>query len=179
MELILIRHTKVNINKGICYGFTDVDVADSFLEEADKVKQTLQTTCPDMVWTSPLKRCIKLSQHLFKSENIQQDNRLKELNFGNWEMQAWDTISNSKHGIKWMDDFVHIKCPEGESFHDQYERVVNFLNQEVLNAKHKTIAIIAHGGTIRSILCYFKNTNLNNAFDFKIDYGSITRITIT
>ena len=36
MEVILIRHTSVDVPKGVCYGQTDVPLRDSFEEEASK-----------------------------------------------------------------------------------------------------------------------------------------------
>ena len=41
MKLILVRHTSVAVEKGVCYGRTDVPLADSFPDEAREVKQRL------------------------------------------------------------------------------------------------------------------------------------------
>ena len=41
MEVILIRHTHVGVEKGTCYGWTDVPVADTFEEEAAVTKANL------------------------------------------------------------------------------------------------------------------------------------------
>lgn len=43
MKITLIRHTSVAVENGICYGWTDVDVAPSFKAEASQVKQNLNT----------------------------------------------------------------------------------------------------------------------------------------
>lgn len=42
MEVFLIRHTKTAVIPGTCYGNSDVDVADSFPEEAEKVRGRLK-----------------------------------------------------------------------------------------------------------------------------------------
>ena len=42
MEVILIRHTSVDVPKGVCYGQTDVPLRDIFEEEASITAQQLQ-----------------------------------------------------------------------------------------------------------------------------------------
>ena len=52
MEVFLIRHTKTAVIPGTCYGNSDVDVADSFLEEAGKVRERLKGERFDAVYSS-------------------------------------------------------------------------------------------------------------------------------
>ena len=39
MKITLIRHTRVAVETGICYGWSDVGVAPSFETEASRVKK--------------------------------------------------------------------------------------------------------------------------------------------
>lgn len=39
MKITLIRHTRVAVETGICYGWSDVGVAPSFETEASRVKE--------------------------------------------------------------------------------------------------------------------------------------------
>ena len=41
MKITLIRHTRVAVETGICYGWSDVDVAPSFETEASRVKENI------------------------------------------------------------------------------------------------------------------------------------------
>ena len=41
MKVTLIRHTKVEVPKGTCYGWSDIPVADTFMEEAAITKEKL------------------------------------------------------------------------------------------------------------------------------------------
>ena len=62
MELILIRHTTPAIEKGICYGQSDLNVADSFEAELELIlKEVGQHR---KVYSSPLKRCRILAERL-------------------------------------------------------------------------------------------------------------------
>ena len=55
MEVILIRHTSVDVPPGVCYGQTDVPLKPTFEAEAAMTAENLKTYLPfDHVYTSPL-----------------------------------------------------------------------------------------------------------------------------
>ncbi len=173
MNLYLIRHTKVDVKPRVCYGQTDVDVAESFLSEAKSIKKQIKSIHFDRIYSSPLKRCKKLSKYLF-SDNIIFDDRLMELNFGSWEMQDWDKITDSEYQ-EWMDSYIETPCLNGESFRELHNRVSSFI--DTLTAEnYQNVAIIAHGGTIRSILTYINNKDLKDAFNTDVDFGEVLKI---
>ena len=57
MKITLIRHTRVAVETGICYGWSDVGVAPSFETEASRVKENISNEQFDIVYSSPLSRC--------------------------------------------------------------------------------------------------------------------------
>jgi len=173
MKLWLIRHTNVNVAPGICYGQTDVDVAETFENEAQVIKKQIENIAFDKVYSSPLIRCKKLAEYLFKT-NIIYDARLRELHFGEWEMQAWDKIQHPELN-KWMIDFVNTPCPGGESFIDLHNRVKHFLT-DLKKKNHSQVVIISHGGTIRSILSHTQNIPLKDSFKISVKHGDVTKI---
>lgn len=93
MKITLIRHTRVAVETGICYGWSDVGVAPSFETEASRVKENISNEQFDIVYSSPLSRCRKLAAFCGFHEPI-LDDRLKELNFGEWEMKKWDDLTD-------------------------------------------------------------------------------------
>ena len=57
MEIVLIRHTSVDVPPGVCYGQTDVPLKPSFEQEAAVSKENLKVYLPfDPVYTRPLTR---------------------------------------------------------------------------------------------------------------------------
>ena len=173
MNIFLIRHTKVAVNPGICYGQSDVDLADSFLTEAEPIKTQISQINFDKIFSSPLSRCKRLSEYLFNSEII-YDSRLMELNFGEWELQKWDKI---KHPVieSWMTDFVNTPCPDGESFIELHNRVKTFL-ADLKKEKLNNVSIITHGGVIRSFFAHIHNEDLKDAFNRNINYATINKL---
>jgi len=59
-EIYLIRHTTPLVAKGICCGQTDLDITDSFKEEAAIIRQHLPENMGS-VHSSPLQRCSRLA----------------------------------------------------------------------------------------------------------------------
>ncbi len=173
MEIYLIRHTTPDIAKGICYGQTDLDITDSFHQEVSGISKHLPNNI-QTVYSSPLQRCRKLAEALFPKHPIQVHSDLMELNCGNWEMQLWNDIPKAEIQ-PWMDDFVHVQVPGGESYTQLHERV---LNRFQWVAQQQTPAvIIAHGGVLRSIVSHITNTPLKESFDaFSFHYGCVVKI---
>ncbi len=172
MIIHCIRHTKVDVASGICYGQTDVGLISSYPNEKDAVLIGLQSLSYDQVYSSPLSRCKTLAEDLFPNKKLIFDKRLKELNFGKWEMQHWDDISNTTEAKSWFADFVHIKCPDGESFIDQINRTQYFL-LELKKTNFSSVVLVVHGGIIRAINCIINKIDPLDAFKTKVDYGEI------
>ena len=83
MIVYLIRHTSVAVPKGSAYGFTDVPLNPTFETEAAVTLNQLSGLHFDEVFCSPLTRCVKLASFCGYPQAI-RDERLKELNFGDW-----------------------------------------------------------------------------------------------
>ncbi len=175
MNIYLIRHTTPLVAKGTCYGQADLDITESFDEEVARIREHIPAGI-ETVYSSPLQRCKKLANTLFPQHNIVTHHDLMELNCGSWELKLWNEIP--KNEIQpWMDDFINIRVPDGESYLDLYERVVSCFEQ--IRKEGKTAAIVAHGGVLRSILAYITQTPLKEAFDvFTFHYGCVIKLSL-
>lgn len=179
MEVYLIRHTETALGMGFCYGHSNVPLRRPFLQTFGKIVNSLKFDNP-ILYTSPLDRCKQLANHFrINNETIQEtyfDDRLKEINFGNWESKEWNNIDQNDLE-EWMADFVNYKIPNGESFMGLYDRVNSFINNELLTKNYKTpVIIITHAGVIRSFLCKILGLPLKNAFKISVDYSSVTKL---
>ena len=82
MEVILIRHTSVDVPPGMCYGQTDVPLKPTFEAEAAVTAENLKAYLPfDHVYTSPLTRCVRLATYCGYPD-AERDKRIMEINFG-------------------------------------------------------------------------------------------------
>lgn len=171
MNIYLIRHTAVGVEKGTCYGQSDVQLASTFYEERLAIQKKLPQKL-DVVYSSPLQRCKQLAE--FLDGSCQTDDRLMELNFGEWELKRWNRI-NPEALQQWMENYVNSCCPGGESFLDLHKRATEFWN-EILMKKAGNIVVVTHGGVIRSIIAQILAIPLNKIFAVDVDYGSITKL---
>ena len=170
MAVFLIRHTVTAVPKGICYGQTDVALAEDFQADFDRIKDAYPALKDiKTVYSSPLQRCSILARFLFPNEEVVFDKRLMELNFGKWELQAWDDLSKDELD-PWMNDFVNVACPEGESYVALSRRVLEFWSNI---DKSKDCAIVSHGGAIRAILAHEQGVSLKDSFSIKVDLGEV------
>ncbi len=176
MNLHLIRHTSLDIPSGICYGQSDVDVSANFEAECATLASKLTAIKFDAVYTSPLQRCTKLARAL-NLGTIHTDERLKELHFGDWEMQAWDSIPRDVFDT-WANDYANLTPPNGESFSQLYARSKMFIEEVSGHSHGKNIAIVTHGGVIRAILAEVLNMPLKGLFRIVIDHASVTHISL-
>lgn len=149
MEIIMVRHTRVGVPKGTCYGWSDVPVADSFRQEAEHTRLQLSEIFdegkPDVVFSSPLTRARKLAAYCGYDSPV-VDERLKEMNMGEWEMKRYDEINDDALQM-WYDDYMHIRATGGEGFPDLYARVASFLD-EIKEKEYRRVAVFAHGGVL-------------------------------
>ncbi len=174
MEIHLIRHTKPNIAKNVCYGQSDVGLLDSYdLEKSEFSKKLSQNY--DAVFSSPLSRCLRLANDLNIGEAL-TDKRLMEYNFGQWEGRAWDEIPK-KELDPWMSDFVNYPAPDGESLKLMFERVKNFID-ELSNKEYNKVLIVSHSVVIRCFWAYTLEIPLQNLFRIKVEFGDIWQFNI-
>lgn len=175
MIVTLIRHTSVDVPKGVCYGQTDVPVAGTFPQEAEATKNRLAGKEFDAVYSSPLTRARLLAEYCgFPDHRI--DDRLKEMNMGDWEMKRYDDIKDDNLQ-KWYDDYMHVATTNGESYPMVYQRVADFLD-ELKGKPFKRVAVFAHCGVLLCAGIYGRLFPEEGCFEHAVDYGGIEEIEI-
>jgi alpha-ribazole phosphatase len=173
MEIYLIRHTTPLVAKGTCYGQTDLDVTETFEQEAKDVRMRLPEKL-ERIYSSPLQRCHKLANHVYPVTEKNFDDHLKEIHCGDWEMKLWDDIPAEALN-PWMNDFVNQPFPGGENYIQLFDRTVKCF--ERIAKENLPAAIFTHGGVIRSILSHITSTPLKDSFGaFEIPYGCVVKI---
>ncbi|MDO9270597.1 MAG: alpha-ribazole phosphatase [Methylobacter sp.] len=173
MDIYLIRHTQTATDPGLCYGQSDIALADSFPDEMASLHDKLPEFDDDCtVFSSPLTRCLQLAETF--SDTVITDARLQELDFGEWEGKCFDDIDAAvlQH---WTNNFVTAAPPKGENFEDLYQRTGSFW-QDLLATDAKQVLVITHAGVIRALLARALNLPLANSFQLRIDSGSAHKL---
>lgn len=168
MTLHFVRHTSVKVPTGICYGQSDVDVADTFAQEAMVLYERFSDMKFDVIYSSPLRRCMQLARFCGYPHFI-SDDRLMEMHFGKWELQPWDDIDDDQLW-RWFDDWVNERTTGGESFALLIERVKNFI-EEVKRLPVENILIFTHAGVVRAAGAAIGKYKPQEAFQISVAYG--------
>lgn len=175
MKLTVIRHTSVDVPSSVCYGFTDVPLKPTFPTEAETVKKQLSAKTFDKVYSSPLSRCTLLAAYCgYRSPVL--DSRLKEINFGDWEMKSWMEI-DKQEAKAWLTDWINHPAKNGESYLMMQERVNAFMD-ELKSSNAQSVCLFAHGGVIRLIHVYLGIIPIDASFEFPVEYGQIFEFNI-
>ncbi|ASB49588.1 alpha-ribazole phosphatase [Alkalitalea saponilacus] len=177
MQLTLIRHIKTFAPEGLCYGQTDIGLPPGYGKVHAGIAEKLKDSKFDVIFSSPLQRCKLLAEAISKNRQpIVCDDRLKELNFGEWEMKMWSDIESSAEAKLFFEDYINVAPPGGESFQEMIHRIKTF-NQELRkNYTGKRVLIVSHGGPIRVFVGLNKNIEIQDIFDIRVDYGQLIKL---
>lgn len=165
MEIHLIRHTVVDNPENRCYGFAEMPLRKDFTED---FKMLNLDNNYDVIISSPSQRC-RLLVDFFKLD-YQTDERLREMNFGSWELKKWTDIPEEEIN-PWYKDFVSVKASGGENLLEMQNRVLSFWNEFIQRKDLEKALIVTHAGVIRLILQTVLQFPLENMFTIQIDYG--------
>lgn len=145
MRLILIRHPRPLVAAGLCYGSTDLDVA------PDELARAVAALAPRLprdatLFSSPMRRCAELALRL-PHASLAFDDRLVELDFGAWEMRAWDSIPRAEIDA-WAAAAAHYRPGGGESVLAAAIRVAAF-HTDLLQQEQACAVVVCHAGSMR------------------------------
>lgn len=173
MEVFLVRHTSPDVPKGICYGQTDLPLAATYQEEFEQVSSQIPADI-DHFFCSPLQRCALLAKYL--GANVITDERLIEMDFGKWEMQAWNDIPKEEWQ-PWSEDYFHVAPPGGENLIALKERMFSFWEQLCAQRPAKVV-VVTHAGPIRTILGYIRGLPMEEWMSIPLHYGEVNKLEV-
>lgn len=173
MRLWLIRHFEPDVAPGLCYGQTDLALKGPMkdcLQRVATLREQLSEQAPidTCVFTSPLRRCAEIAAHL--SKNAVADDRLRELNFGAWEMQSWEAIGPQALDA-WANDLAGFRPPGGETGYEVQRRVLHWLQDTA--RQHETAVVVTHGGVMRALQAHHQRLPGASWLDLRYDYGQL------
>lgn len=156
------------------------DVHDAAVTEEREAGNTEAGPGLDAVYCSDLSRAVKSAEIIAGPHGLAPVKMpaLRERSFGVWEGMTFNEIKERFPGEfeAWADNPLAHSPVGGESTLEVKERVVKALN-EILN-RHigDTIAVVAHGGVNRILICDILGMPLENIFRIEQDYGAVNVI---
>ncbi|MFL9962657.1 alpha-ribazole phosphatase [Paraburkholderia sediminicola] len=177
MDIVLIRHPAVALDAGVCYGHSDVALADAAEISASVLAlklAKLQVPAPRVLMSSPLTRCSALAAEMANDFGcvLSHDDRLKEMNFGDWETQRWDQIDRALLD-EWVANFEHARVHGGESVAQFVGRVRAWLDAFAQTRELSPAYVVTHAGVMRVIASLVLDVALERCLRWSLDMAGI------
>lgn len=148
--ITLIRHGKTPGNYEKRYiGITDEPLS------VDGEKEIISRHYPkcDIVFSSPLRRCIRTAELIYPEYKPVIIEELRETDFGIFEGKNYIELAETKEYIDWIESGGTAPFPNGESRDEASSRtMIGFEKLIKLSGDCKNISVVCHGGTIMAIL---------------------------
>lgn len=172
IRVCLIRHGSTAGNLEHRY----VSTTDESLTEAAAETLRRQSSAypeADLVFTSPLKRCIETAAILFPGIPSESVEGLAECRFGAFEYKNYQELQGDDRYQAWLDSAGTLPFPGGESRDAFIERCCGaFLSCCRLAVRRgcRSAAFVVHGGTIMAVLDRLSDPN-RSYFDWQVKNG--------
>ena len=176
VRLFLLRHGPTTAPAGCFAGSTDLPLSGQGLEGLPALLPHLQGV--EKWYCSPLRRACQTLEHLrtqgCRIEQPLYDTRLREIDFGAWELKTFAEIAAAapERIAAWQEDYEGFVFPKGEAVADFLCRTREILT--VLAASGHQVAAVTHGGVIRAMLCAALNLPPRSYLLFDVRPASLT-----
>lgn len=188
MRLILFRHGLTEANERHLYcGRTDLPLSPAGKEElrALRASGVLPAIEGMRIVTSGARRCEETLFELYGALPHETEPALREMNFGDFELRAYEELKNDPAYIAWItgDNEVHVP-PNGESGAQMRARVLTALKRLTLDGR--PAALFTHGGPAAAMMAALFPAEKKNryqwqpapgrGYDIDTDSGTYTAI---
>ncbi len=155
-RLHFIRHGLTGANRQGAYAGrrTDVELAPEGIRELLQLKERYQYPQVDVVFCSPLTRCIQTAGVLYPQAELQVVPAMAEMDFGEFDGLTLEDLGDREDYRRWLQNSLTEAPPGGESMEEFGHRVAVGLSSilaYVMKEQVQDTAIVTHGGVIRAV----------------------------
>ena len=157
LRLLLVRHGETAANlRGQIQGQSEIPLTDNGRDQARRLAVRLSAEPLSAVLASPLVRARETAEIVARPHGLQPrlDPRLKEFGFGTWEGLTWPQVRrrSAPQWQAWARDREQPP-PGGEPLSAVRARVQQLLDQLTTEREGQTLLLVAHGGSLRVLIC--------------------------
>lgn len=162
LTIAMIRHGKTKGNEEKRYiGQTDEPLSSAGIAEISHFLSSYCPIQPDILFSSPLKRCLETARLLFPQLSPIQLPELSETDFGKFEGKNCEELNQSPElsplWQAWIDSNGALPFPDGEAPEEFIKRTVHGFSEAITGLLStvpplETAAFLLHGGSIMALL---------------------------
>ncbi len=167
MNIFLIRHgQKMEDDKN----HEGLGLTEEGLKQADLLGKRLSKYNIEKIYSSNMKRAIQTSEgiNMYLGLEIIIRPELREIHMGDCDIYGWRYLEENYP--LFMEEFIKHNSdlrypPNGECGGDVWQRAKDVI-YEIIKNDYENVAIVTHGGVIRSLICGFLNISQSRRFYF-------------
>jgi probable phosphoglycerate mutase len=133
----------------------------------------------DLIVTSPMSRCRETASVIASliGAPVEQDDDLREVDFGAWEGLTLETVQERwpRELSMWLADPT-ISPPEGESYDSLRYRISRAQQRLVNRHRGMTVCVVTHSRPIASFVASALSAPLESLYRLQVDNGSLTEL---
>lgn len=182
--LYLLRHGETSFNaENRFQGHLDIPLNETGLTQAQLLGEALADINFSAIYTSDLSRALQTAQQVAAHQQtaIFAVRRLREAALGDWEGYSGEEVAEKwpQELAAWRKDSLHNRPPGGETLQQVQARAIDLTNELVAKHPKERIALVGHGGSIRAIIAFVLQAELNIFPHLRLDNCSISIVQIT
>jgi broad specificity phosphatase PhoE len=179
-DLLLVRHGCIGEDyRGRFIGSTDLPLSRTGIRQAEALRPLFRSLNGATCLSSPMRRVRETVEAVAGPSGLQVevDPDLREIDFGAFEGLAFDEIRSrfpdQVHGWAGLDR--SFTFPGGEGIPGFLERIER-IGKRIASLESETVAVFAHGGVIRALICHFLGLEPVHYVLFDVDHASVSTI---
>jgi broad specificity phosphatase PhoE len=180
IRLFLLRHGPASAPPGCFAGSSDIPLSGQGLARLDNIRAQLKDV--DCWYCSPMLRTRQTLEYLQQkgcsAREPLYDERLREIDFGRWELQTFaDIAAQDEELLPAWNQYLDFTFPEGEAVTAFIQRVGSMLtvfSGMETSTGTNTVAVVTHGGVIRTMICIALGISPRNYLLFDVQPASLT-----
>lgn len=172
-RLFWVRHGPTNADTMVGWSDLPADLSD-----IDRVNRlSLHLPAEAVMISSDLLRAVQTADAIAGNrERLDPDEDLREIHFGEWEMQPFDTIRNQVLLRAFWEKPGDVRPPGGESWNDVSARVDRAVARLLLTQPGRDVIVVAHMGAILTQVQQALGLSVYQTFSHRIDNLSVTEL---
>ncbi|MCL4465362.1 MAG: histidine phosphatase family protein [Chloroflexi bacterium] len=175
-RLLLVRHAATVGANGRYWGRTDHPLSQAGLAQARRIAGRLATEPAVAVHSSDRLRARATAACLAPGLPAIVHPDLRELDFGYLEGLTWQEAARLYPQSEefWSCRRLDVSLPGGESIADLFARVGRFLAEVREGPEDQALLVVAHGGSLRALICLCLGLPPASLWKLKLDHASLT-----
>jgi probable phosphoglycerate mutase len=181
-NILLVRHGITDHNReGRIQGQLDVPLSAQGRHQAQELAQRLKPGQIQAMYSSDLSRAKETAAIIARAINLRIEAYrpdLREICFGRWQGHTMAEVAElyPEELALWRADRTYSAPHGGETFAQMTARGWKAVQELAILHPGETVAVVAHGGLIKGILCMARGIGLGQRSQLVVDNAAVTAI---